>query len=303
MPTTVTRWTPYPARASLFNARNARAAYNAGRKAASFIKKNLPKRQAPVTVKHVNKKVKTSSGKYKKVHKDTITSKHARKAIANVVRKELNKEIETNKTLNHEIWGTYAHRVWWVYEPVMDVNNARPIEGEKVHIKGIRFKGTISENVTAGMRGTPQSLEFYAIWKKGPIIHETIAKTNSSGLWFNATDSQFVKADTNAAAGDYEDRRADISPRKNGFTILSQRTIRPQFNMVPGSTAPRRKWVEFYLKVEKDVELPASMETGEAGEAPRLYIAIRGMGYRGAPYASADVAEADLQWNVLFRDT
>ena len=309
--TVANRPAPYGTRPSLFTVRNAKAAYNLGKKIGNAYNRWSAKpKGTPIAVKHTVTRKKRVSGKgYKRVHKDKITSKHAKKAIQAVVKAEMNKEIELKRSvpIYADVSAGISHRVIYVQELTKKMaqgDGEADFTGDRVHVTSVRVKGWIYEQNLATNRGLPTRIEFYVVQKKGGW--GTLANPTWGGTdWGIGVEDSFVQSDTpndNSVDG----RFAVLAPQKRRYTVISKRIIRPRPSLKSalGSTENpvRATAFNFTLKVDKRVTPLAAMTGEESSDMPRLFLLMRAFQGEQQTYGGVVAGTAQFHSQVYFRD-
>lgn len=306
------RYNPYAGRPGIFTARNARTAYNLGRKIGEAAKKytaNKPK-GTPINVAHKTTVAPSKTGRgFKKVHKDTITSKHAKKAIQNVVKQELNKEIELKKAGQNyvDISAGLSHRVWYTSDLASQLGQGDgqgQYSGDKVHLSSVKVRGWVHEQLATNMRGLPTRIEFMLVQRKGNFAGTSVSAWGG-GMWSHTPEDQIVKSDT-AADNTIEGRFAEIAPSKRRFTVLAKKVITMPVNKKPTlgtvDNPPATKPIDFTMKIDKTVKPFGLMSGEEVTDLPRIFLCIRAFQGVYSTYGSVIAAAGQFGTQLFFRD-
>lgn len=308
----VVRYNPYgrPAGPGLFTYRNARAAWNLGQKAGSAAKKaysSYKSNSTPMKTTHTTKTVKKAGGRgYKKVQKDTVTSKHARKAIANVVHRVLNQEQELHKTPWLYANFTSANRVCYIVDlaTIPQPGDAtHQYTGNEIHVSSVKLLGRLNE-ATAN-RGIPSKFEIMLIERRGPLNmtgSTALAGTNFSGNLYNVAEDNFVKQ-PNSGDNTPLGRKAILAPQLRGFKILSRKTVTVKQNTSYNGTTPKTRSTPFdvALKVDKTIRPQASFVDEDNVDQKRVFLVVRGL-TPDDDYNSTNVCDVNAQMQINFRD-
>lgn len=294
---------------SWFNARNARNAVNAGKKIGAVGKKFLAARKTkgtPINVSHTTTKQKSTTGRgYKKVHKDKVTSKHARKAIASVVKTELNKEIELKRPTPNSIdlGATIPHRAVYVMDLAAQLGRGTDVgnySGDKVHLTSVNLRGWIYEQI-GPRKNLPQALEFYLIEKKGGFQSPTVP-VFGNGLWKQISEDQFTTVNFGEDQNQFEGRFAKVAPQKNRFRIMSKKVFRPPVNNIALDAPHATLAIDYRFKIDKTVKPFGAMSGDEVTDLPRVYLVMRAFTIPYHEYGTVGAAQGNLETQLYFRD-
>lgn len=276
--------------------------------AGHMVQRAWGKQTTPMKTTQTNTIVKTAGGRYRKVHKDTVTDKHTKKAIQNVVKKELNKEIELKRTdpnwlnLNTGL----SHRVNYASDLASELakgDGPKEYSGSTVHLTSVNVKGWYVEQVGT-LRGMPQQLEFYLVQRKGAFPGSTVAASFGQGMWSLIPEDQLVKAET-AADNSIEGRDAIYAPQKRKYTVLSKKVIYPAINkkapLVAGDPVGVRHF-DFTLKIDKIVKPFGAMTGEEVTDLNRVFLVMRAISLPMYTYGAVVPYTGEFQTKLFFRD-
>lgn len=299
----------------MFNPRNIQTMIRTGRTLGNLYNQassaQSRKQDKVVKVSHSTKTTRTPGGRYKKTHKDTIKNKHDRKAIENVVKSTLNKELELKYKpiyVADFLSGGISHRVCYVQDLAAGITQGdgdNQFHGDYVHLSSVNCKGFIQEVDTNYMRGMPHELEIYLVQRKGDWPVGTGVAAFGGTTWWLSPEDNFVKSET---AGDatIDGKMAVFAPRKRNFTVLGKRVLRPSVNRAaPYGTTDLTQGIrsfDFNMKIDKKVKPFAAMSGEEVTDLSRCFLIIRAMGPRNLTYGAQVAAAAQLQTKVFFRD-
>lgn len=316
MPNSVVRFTPYGGGSgSFFSAANARRAIKAGRyvggKVNSYLAgRNPTERTVPLTAKSKTRTVKKANGGYKRVRKNVIASKVARKAIAEVVKTELNKEIELKYAPVTYTGTQLSHRVCYVRDLTAGLVHGDGINAftaDKIHLTSVNLKGVIHEVMNASTRGLKSQVEFYIVAKRGGFTNTSSMTTFNGPHWFNVPESQIVKSDQDAD-NSTSGRFAPISPTENGFRILSKKTVvspinrgKPIFGTV--DLPADQRLFDFRMKVDKSVKPDIVTTIEQDVDEVKYYLLMRAM-FPSKFYTYGQFTAGNLEFDtkIYFRD-